>query len=312
MPEPYRPVLIPAGLSHPRVREFLAAKRRPAGGGLPALVPLEGTWMLRQALAAGVTVRAVFACPPPLRGADSLALAAQAVALGAEGYQVSERVLSRLADRDGPDGVAALGQARRRALGDICVRPGTRVMIADGWDLPGNLGTLIRCADGAGASAVLVAGQRFALNHPLVLKASMGTALAMPVIAVARPAAQQWLRENGFRTIAADPGRPRFLPRRRLPRPAGHRHRKRTARPGSGMAHHRRQHRRHPDARHQRLPQRLRRRSPPPLRGPRPAQPSALTHRPGSLTTHAHSIATCNCICTGAGRPSSTADCPGA
>jgi RNA methyltransferase, TrmH family len=33
----------------------------------------------------------------------------------------------------------------------------------------------------------------------------MGAALAMPVIAVSRPAAQQWLREGGFRIIAADP-----------------------------------------------------------------------------------------------------------
>jgi RNA methyltransferase, TrmH family len=205
MPEPYRPAPTPAGLSHPRVREFLAAKRWPASGGHPQAVALEGTWMLRQALAAGVRVRAVFVCPPLLRGPDGLALAATAMDRGAEGCQVSERVLSRLADRDGPDGIAALGQARRRALGDIRVRPGTRVMIADDWDLPGNLGTLIRCADGAGASGVLVAGQRFALSHPLVLKASMGAALAVPVIAVSRPAAQQWLRENGFRIIAADP-----------------------------------------------------------------------------------------------------------
>lgn len=83
-------------------------------------------------------------------------------------------------------------------------------MIADGWDLPGNLGTLIRCADGAGASAVLVGQQGFGLGHPLVLKASMGAALAMPVIGVARPAARRWLRERGFRILAADPsgGRP--------------------------------------------------------------------------------------------------------
>src|SRR5271156_3486288 len=204
MPEPYRPVLIPAGLKHPRVREFLAVKRHAASHSLPGAVTLEGTWMIRHALVAGVRLQAVFVCPALLRGAEGLALAGKAVDLGAEGYEVSERVVSRLADRDGPDGIAALGQACRRTLGDIRVSRRTRLMVADGWDLPGNLGTLIRCADGAGASGVLVVEQGFGLGHPLVLKASMGAALAMPVVAVGRPAARQWLRERGFRILAPD------------------------------------------------------------------------------------------------------------
>jgi RNA methyltransferase, TrmH family len=205
MPESYREILTPAGLQHPRVREFLAVKRHPASHGIAGALALEGTWMIRQALAAGVWLQAVFVCPALLQGAEGQALARKAVDLGAEGYQVSERVLSRLCHRDGPDGIAALGRARRRTLGDIGVSRRTRVMIADGWDLPGNLGTLIRCADGAGASAVLVVEQGFGLSHPLVLKASMGAALAIPVIAIGRPAARQWLRERGFRILAADP-----------------------------------------------------------------------------------------------------------
>jgi TrmH family RNA methyltransferase len=192
-------------LKHPRVREFLAIKRRRASNGVAGALALEGTWMIRQALAARVRLQAVFVCPALLQGAEGQALARQALGLGAEGYEVSERVLSRLADRDGPDGIAALGLAQPRTLGDIRVGRRTRVMVADDWDLPGNLGTLIRCADGAGASGVLVAGLAFGLSHPLVLKASMGAALAMPVIAVDRPQAMRWLRERGFRILAADP-----------------------------------------------------------------------------------------------------------
>jgi TrmH family RNA methyltransferase len=205
MPEPYRTVLTPAGPKHPRVREFLDVKRHHASHGFAGALALEGTWMIRQALAARVRLQAVFVCPALLEGAEGQGLARTALGSGAEGYEVSERVLSRLVDRDGPDGIAALGQARRRTLGDIRISRQTRVMIADGWDLPGNLGTLIRCADGAGASAVLVVEQGFRLSHPLVLKASMGAALAMPVIAIGRPAARRWLHERGFRILAADP-----------------------------------------------------------------------------------------------------------
>jgi TrmH family RNA methyltransferase len=183
----------------------LDAKRDPISGGLPHVVALEGTWMIRQAIVAGVRLRAIFVCPELLQAAEVLDLAGKVMGSGAEGYEVSERVLSRLVGRDRPDGIAALGQIRRRALGDIRVGPRTRVIVADGWDLPGNLGTLIRCADAAGASAVLVVEQGFRLNHPLVLKASMGAALAMPVVAIGRQSASLWLRERGFRVVAADP-----------------------------------------------------------------------------------------------------------
>ena len=204
MPEPYRLVLTPAGIKHPRVREFLAAKRRPAGGPAGPLT-LEGTWMIGQALTAGVRLQAVFVCPALLHSADGLDLARSAVRAGAEGLEVSERVLARLTDRDRPDGIAAIGEAHPRTLDDIRVGRRTRVVIADGWDLPGNLGTLIRCADAAGASGVLVVEQGFGLGHPLVVRASMGAALTVPVVAVARTAARQWLAAKGFRIIAADP-----------------------------------------------------------------------------------------------------------
>jgi RNA methyltransferase, TrmH family len=90
-------------------------------------------------------------------------------------------------------------------LSDIRVSGRTRVVVADDWDLPGNLGTLIRCADGAGAAGVLVVEHGFGLSHPLVLKASMGAAFGLPVVAVSRPAARRWLRDHGFRVVAADP-----------------------------------------------------------------------------------------------------------
>jgi TrmH family RNA methyltransferase len=205
MPELYRHVLTPAGVKHPRVQEFLAVKRRPASRGPAGPVTLEGTWMIGQALAAGVRLQAVFVCPALLKTAEGLAQAKQAVEMGAEGYEVSERVLARLADRDRPDGIAAIGKARQRTLHDISVSRRTRIVIADGWDLPGNLGTLIRCADAAGASGVVVVEQGFGLTHPLVVRASMGAALTMPIVAVGRPAARRWLQERRFRIIAADP-----------------------------------------------------------------------------------------------------------
>jgi TrmH family RNA methyltransferase len=81
-------------------------------------------------------------------------------------------------------------------------------VIADSFDLPGNLGTIIRCADGAGAAGVVVTDRRIRLTHPLVLKASMGTVFSLPVVDADRDAALGWLRTRHFRIMAAEPDAP--------------------------------------------------------------------------------------------------------
>lgn len=195
---------VSAGLGHPSVQQYRNIKRNRGTNPNGALV-LEGTWAVRQAHEAGVCIDAVFVCDQLLRGDGSAALLRALTAAGAESYAVSERVLKRMVDRDGPDGVAAIGRLRASTLSDVRVEQSTRLVIADNIELAGNLGTIIRAADGAGASGVIVTDLRVRLTHPLVVKASMGTIFSMPVVATRREDALTWLRSSGFTIIAASP-----------------------------------------------------------------------------------------------------------
>jgi len=190
-----------AGPGHPRIKQYLNVRHNRRGAAKGAIA-LEGLWALRAAVDAGVVVEVVFVCPARLPGPDVWALVNRTDALVLE---VSERVMARLVDRDGPDGIAALARLPMHSLGDIDVGPTTRIVVADHLELAGNLGTLIRCADGAGASALIVTDRRVRLSHPLLVKASMGTVFSMPVVDADRSAARSFLRAHGIRTIAADP-----------------------------------------------------------------------------------------------------------
>jgi TrmH family RNA methyltransferase len=196
--------LVPAGPGHPRVEQFRNVKqnRRPRSHGA---IALEGMWAIRSAAAAGVPIDAVFVCVALLRGDEAATMLPGLRAAGAATYEVSERVLRRMVDRDGPDGLAAIARLPTVALADLAIRRSTRVVVADSCELPGNLGTIIRTADGAGAAAVVLTDCRVRLTHPLVLKASMGTIFSVPVIAAERTEAFAWLRAAGFTIIAADP-----------------------------------------------------------------------------------------------------------
>ena len=189
------------GGAHPRVREYLQAKRR---GREQAAV--EGLWALERALAAAARIEAVFVCPELVRGPATARAVEAAEAAGAEVLQVGRRLLDRLVDRDGPDGLAALVALPRWRLDDLgTARASTLVLVVDRVEKPGNLGTLVRCADGAGATAVLLTEAQVRPTHPQAVRASMGTIFSMPLVSTSTDDALGWARRQRIRLVAADP-----------------------------------------------------------------------------------------------------------
>jgi len=193
--------------AHPRVKQYLNVKHN-RGPRPQSALALEGTWALREAVRAGVDIEVVFVCPPLRRGPESDRLVAQCRARGVAVRAVGESTFRRMVDREGPDGVAAIAHLPMRRLGDMTLAPDARVVIADAFELAGNVGTIIRCADGAGAACVLLTDRRVRIAQALVVKASMGTVFSMPVVDVDRSDGLRWLRANAFRIVAADPAAP--------------------------------------------------------------------------------------------------------
>lgn len=188
---------------HPLVRRYLQVKRNRRGTD-PTAVTLEGTGLLERALTARVRIECVLTCADLLRGREARRVLRQVGRRGVPTVSVSEPLFRRMVDRDGPDGVAALAHLPDRALDDVTLDEAARVVVTVGVELPGNLGTLVRCADAAGASAVVsIAGVR--RSHPLVARASMGTVFSTPVIETETDSAIEWLRRHSFRLVAADP-----------------------------------------------------------------------------------------------------------
>ena len=196
--------LTPAGPGNEWVREFFSIKRNRGSSGTNA-VALEGLWMIRAARAAGCAIDVVFVCVDLLRGPDSLRLVRELVGDGVPALSVSARVLARMAGRDGPDGLVAIGRRSAVILGDLAPGPYARCVVLDGCALPGNLGSLVRCADAVGACAVITTNCTVRLHHPLVLKASMGTVFSVPLCAAEPGEALNWLRLHGFHLLAAEP-----------------------------------------------------------------------------------------------------------
>jgi TrmH family RNA methyltransferase len=73
----------------------------------------------------------------------------------------------------------------------------------EGVEKPGNVGAVLRTADAAGLSAVILADARTDLYNPNAIRASLGTIFTLPVCETTSGKLQNWLRQNGFRIVAA-------------------------------------------------------------------------------------------------------------
>lgn len=116
---------------------------------------------------------------------------------------VDERALASLSDAVAPAGVVALCRfvdvpAEEALTGRLVA------LCADVRD-PGNAGTVVRCADAAGAAGVVLAGNSVDLYNPKTLRSSAGSAFQLPIALEKDPiAVVEAARAAGFTVLAAD------------------------------------------------------------------------------------------------------------
>ncbi|HEY6531078.1 MAG TPA: RNA methyltransferase [Acidimicrobiales bacterium] len=119
----------------------------------------------------------------PLRAAVEAAAAA-----GTPVWSLPPGVLARVSATVTPQGLLAVAPRRTVGLGDVCLAPGPVVVLVDVAD-PGNLGTLVRAAEAAGAAGIVVAGSGTDPFGPKAVRAAAGSLLRLAVAEVGDAAA---------------------------------------------------------------------------------------------------------------------------
>lgn len=194
-----------ASLQNPRVKEVVKLSRRSHRDEAGLLV-VEGFRELHRALENHWRPAALFYCPSLYLGHHEPELIEACRRAGAALFECTEAVFRKMAYRDRPEGLLATGPQVRWRLADLKPKKAAPLLvIAESIEKPGNLGTLLRSADAAGADAVLVCDPTTDINNPNVVRASIGTLFTLPVVEAASEAVLAWLRARGIRVLAATP-----------------------------------------------------------------------------------------------------------
>ncbi|MBM7168266.1 RNA methyltransferase [Streptomyces sp. G44] len=124
---------------------------------------------------------------------------------GARVHLADEDVIADISTTVTPQGLVGVCRFLDTPFEDIlAARPRLVAVLAHVRD-PGNAGTVLRCADAAGAEAVVLTDASVDLYNPKAVRASVGSLFHLPVaVGVPVETAVRGLKDAGVRILAAD------------------------------------------------------------------------------------------------------------
>lgn len=182
---------------NPRVKALAALKERKERERT-GLFLVEGPREVRRALEAGLRPEVLVLGPRAAPEERALAEGAKEV------LELSQAALERVSSRENPAQVLAAFPIPRKDPGALRLPQDPLVLAVVGVEKPGNLGAILRAADGAGADLVLVS-EGVDLFSPQVVRNSTGALFRLPVLSLSEEGMDRFLREQGLLLVAATP-----------------------------------------------------------------------------------------------------------
>jgi len=119
-----------------------------------------------------------------------------------EQWEVSKAIIHKLSDTENPQGIFAVIKVPKKEQ-ESMVKQGGLFLLVDGVQDPGNLGTIIRSADAAGADAVYLGEGTVDLYNPKTVRSTMGSMFHLPIFPTSLIDLIPRLKQNGFTVVAS-------------------------------------------------------------------------------------------------------------
>ncbi|MCL5022040.1 MAG: RNA methyltransferase [Nitrospirae bacterium] len=184
--------------SNPLIREILRKKK--VGGGNALII--EGRHLLEMALSSGSQVGTVFFTGQFMSKNEEFLVRVSAKIQ--ELVETTEQVLARLAGTETPQGLVALVSYKMPGLDELSLGPEPLVVLCDAIQDPGNLGTIVRTSDAAGANAIILLPGTCDVFMPKAVRATAGSIFNLPVLYEEAEALLRWLKTKSVRLSVAD------------------------------------------------------------------------------------------------------------
>lgn len=167
---------------------------------------IEGLREIEHAIRAGFELPDLYYCPEFFSTGPHAAFIKEQKSGGH--YRIvrlSEKAFQKASHRENPDGLIAIGVQQNDRLSDFNPPEQALILILEGIEKPGNLGAILRSADGAGVDAVILVDCAPDLYNPNTIRSSQGLLFALPVLSTDRTTLSAWLEKQAIECCATTP-----------------------------------------------------------------------------------------------------------
>jgi len=145
---------------------------------------IEGFRLVKDALESNAPVKSIMVSDSFVSNAISEEILKEISGRNISIYKVSDNILKDISDTETPQGIVGVVAAPQQTIKDIHICGDSLFVLCDCVQDPGNLGTIIRTADAAGADGVILSKGCVDVYNPKVVRSTMGAIFHFPVIKV--------------------------------------------------------------------------------------------------------------------------------
>ena len=120
-------------------------------------------------------------------------------------YEIlSDNVFERVSDTQTPQGIFCVVKQPEYTLQELLKKENPHFVVLDNLQDPGNLGTIVRTAEGAGVDAVFMSKDCVDIYNPKTIRSTMGSIYRVPFIYIEDiPNLLDVFKQNGIQSYAA-------------------------------------------------------------------------------------------------------------
>lgn len=158
---------------------------------------MEGTRLLEEAINKGVKIKYLII--------NETAENVPKINQDCQVLRLPNNLFKKISETVSPQGIIAVAKQIEISLTDIILGENPLIVVLNGLQDPGNLGTIIRSSAAAGVTAVLLTGGTVDLYNPKVIRSTMGSLFQVPIVnGLDDDEAVRWLNDHSLNIMVAD------------------------------------------------------------------------------------------------------------
>jgi TrmH family RNA methyltransferase len=194
-------------VTYPRDPRFLTLRslQTPQDRSRTGLYIIEGIRHVARAVEHNAPIESVFLDPSVLSNSFGRKLARRLRKRCIPGIRLSHQLYLDLTLATEPQGIGAILRQKWTSLDEVRARPNLLWLAVESIESPGNLGTIIRTTEAAGATGTFILNRDCDPYDPATVRATMGSLFSQKLIRCSPHEFTNWAKSNGVAVVASSP-----------------------------------------------------------------------------------------------------------